>query len=303
MSPVTALVGGPGYGVDEVTVPRFLAGLYGVYLMLGAALMSMLTVSLHTRAEEQSGRAELVLASVVGRHAQTAAALILTVVMNLLMAALMTGVVLTAPIQPTPEMAPTVLFTSSIAAVGIAFAGVATVTAQLSPYSRTCTTLAGLILAVSFVVRGLGDMSRVQGGDLAWLLWLSPVGWAQQTAPYTLDRWWPLILLVVFAALTVALGFWLRARRDLAAGVIADRPGHTQAPSWLGSPLTLAWRLQRGTILGWSVAILTAGLIFGAFTRTIADTAGDMPVEVLAVLGGAMGITEGYLGFMGSISR
>ena len=42
-SPVTALVGGPGYGFDAITVPRFLAGLYGTYLMLGAAFMSMLT--------------------------------------------------------------------------------------------------------------------------------------------------------------------------------------------------------------------------------------------------------------------
>lgn len=299
LSPVTALVGGPGYGLDEVTVPRFLAGLYGAYLMLGAALMSMLTISRHTRAEEQSGRAELVLAGVVGRHAQPTAALILAVLMNLLMAVLMAGVVLTAPITPAPEPAPTFLFTVSIAAVGTAFAGVATVTAQLSPYSRTCTTLAGLVLAVSFMIRGLGDMSRVQGGDLAWLSWLSPIGWAQQTAPYTLDRWWPLALPLVFTVLTVALGFRLRTGRDLAAGAIGDRPGNSRAPEWLGSPLTLAWRLQRGTILGWSVAVLIAGLVFGAFTRTVADTAGDMPVEILAVLGGTTAITEGYLGFMG----
>lgn len=299
LSPVTALVGGPGYGLDAVTVPRFLAGLYGVYLMLGAALMSMLTISRHTRAEEQSGRAELVLAGVVGRHAQPAAALLLTVLMNLLLAALMTGVLLTAPIDPAPAVAPTILFTGSIAAVGIAFAGVATVTAQLSPYSRTCTGIAGLVLAVSFIVRGLGDMSRVQGGELAWLSWLSPIGWAQQTAPYTLDRWWPLALPLVFAAVMVVLGALLRTRRDLAAGVIADRPGRTQAPAWLGSPLALAWRLQRGNIVGWSVAMLITSLVFGAFTRTVADTAGDMPVEILAVLGGATGIVEGYLGFMG----
>src|SRR5699024_2771108 len=45
LSPVTALVGGPGYGFDAVTVPRFLAGLYGPYLLLGCALMLMLTIS------------------------------------------------------------------------------------------------------------------------------------------------------------------------------------------------------------------------------------------------------------------
>lgn len=298
-SPVTALVGGPGYGFDAITVPRFLAGLYGTYLMLGAALMSMLTIARHTRAEEQSGRAELVLAGAVGQHAQPTAALVLTVFMNLLVALLMTGVVLTAPLDPTPQPAPTFLFTASIAAVGIAFAGVSTATAQLSPFSRTCTGLAGTVLAVSFIVRGLGDMSRVQGGDLGWLSWLSPIGWAQQTAPYTLDRWWPLLFPLLFAGLTAGLGFRLRSRRDLGAGVLADRPGNGRAPAWLGTPLALAWRLQRSTLIGWSAAFLVAGLVFGAFTQTITDTADDMPPEILAVMGGATAITEGYLGFMG----
>jgi len=73
-TPVMALIGGPGYGFDAITIPRFFAGLYGAYLMLGAALMSMTTLSRHTRAEEQSGRGELVLADVVGRHAQLTAA-------------------------------------------------------------------------------------------------------------------------------------------------------------------------------------------------------------------------------------
>lgn len=297
-SPVTALVGGPGYGFDAITVPRFLAGLYGTYLMLGTALMSMLTISRHTRVEEQSGRAELVAVGIVGRHAQPTAALILTVAMNVLVAALMTGVVLTGPIDPAPATAPTVLFTTGIAAVGISFAGVATATAQLSPYSRTCTSLAGIVLAVAFIIRGLGDMSRVQGGDLGWLSWLSPIGWAQQTAPYTLDRWWPLLLSLTFAAVTTALGFRLRSRRDLGAGVITDRPGDGRAPAWLGTPLALAWRLQRGTLTGWSMSVLVAGLVLGAFAQSIEDSAADMPPEILSVMGGATAITEGYLGFM-----
>lgn len=299
LSPVTALVGGPGYGFDAITVPRFLAGLYGTYLMLGCALMSMLTISRHTRAEEQHGRAELVLAAPVGHHAQPTAALILAVTMNILTALFMTGVVLTSPIDPTPELMPTVLFTASIAAVGIAFAGVSIATAQLSPYSRTCTSIAGMVLAVSFIIRGIGDMSRVQNGGLAWLSWLSPIGWAQQAAPYTLNRWWPLMLPLILALLTAFLGFLLRSRRDLGAGVLSDRPGNDRAPSWLGSPPALAWRLQRGTVIGWSVGVVTAGLVFGAFTQTIADTADDMPAEILAVMGGSTALTEGYLGFMG----
>src|SRR5699024_9489198 len=41
-NPVMALITGPGYGLDEATVPRFVVGMYGVFLMIGAALMSIL---------------------------------------------------------------------------------------------------------------------------------------------------------------------------------------------------------------------------------------------------------------------
>ncbi|HJD79297.1 MAG TPA: ABC transporter permease, partial [Corynebacterium pollutisoli] len=287
-APVTALIGGPGYGFDDITVPRFLAGLYGAYLMIGAAFMSMTTISRHTRAEEQHGRAELILADVVGRHAPLTAALVLAVGMNVLAAVLMAGVIVAAPIDA--DAGSTLLFTSSIAAVGIAFAGVAATTAQLSPYSRTCTSLAGIVLAAAFLIRGLGDMSRVQGGDLAWLSWLSPLGWAQQTAPYTLDRWWPLLFPLLLAVAGAALGYGLRARRDLGAGVLVDRPGRDHAPAWLGSPLTLAYRLQRGALRGWSVAMLLTGLLLGAFTDLMADIADTLPAEMLAVMGGGEAI-------------
>src|SRR5699024_2615166 len=84
-NPVMALITGLGYGLDEATVPRFVVGMYGVFLMIGAALMSILTVSRHTRTEEQTGRAELVRANVTGRHTQLIAALVLTVIHHLLL--------------------------------------------------------------------------------------------------------------------------------------------------------------------------------------------------------------------------
>lgn len=300
-TPVMALIGGPGYGFDAITVPRFFAGLYGAYLMLGAALMSMTTISRHTRAEEQSGRGELVLADVVGRHAPLTAALLLAVLMNVLVAVTMTGIILAAPIDPSPAAGPTALFTLSIASVGIAFAGIAAATVQLSPYSRTCTSLAGIVLAAAFLVRGIGDMSRSQGGDLDWLSWLSPLGWAQQTAPYTLDRWWPLAFPLLFAAVGAGLGYVLRSRRDFGAGVLADRLGRERAAPWLGSPLALAYRLQRGVLIGWSVAMILTGLTLGAFTQSMADVADSLPEELLAVMGGdgaAEAFVDGYLGFM-----
>src|SRR5690606_7831188 len=95
-SPAGALFGGPGHGYDAITLERFLAGQYGLYIMLGAALMALLTVTRHTRAEERSGRAELVRANVVGRSAQLTAALTLTALMCVAAAVLVAGVLLAA---------------------------------------------------------------------------------------------------------------------------------------------------------------------------------------------------------------
>lgn len=297
-NPVVALIGGPGYGFDNITTARFLVGLYGGYLMIGAALMSILTVSRHTRMEEQTGRAELIRTNVVGRHAPMAAALILVAVMNVLMAALMAVAFQFSPSDPGSFTA-SLLFACSIGAVGLVFAGVAAVTVQLSPFSRAASGIAGAALAASFVIRGLGDMSLAQGGGLDWLSWLSPFGWSQQTAPLTLDRWWPLAISLAAALLLVALGFVLQSRRDLAAGILPDRLGSSVAPGWLRNSLALAFRLQRTSLAWWSFALLAAGVTFGAFVQPMAENAEGMPEEILAVFGGADGMVEGYLGFMG----
>lgn len=296
-NPVMALIGGPGYGFEDITVGRFLVGMYGAYLMIGAALMSITTISRHTRVEEQTGRAELVRANVVGRHASLAAALILAIGMNVVMAALMTLVFSASEAGPN-DIGASLLFACSVAAVGIVFAAVAAVTMQLSPFSRAASGMAGAVLAASFIVRGLGDMSRIQGGSLEWLSWLSPLGWSQQTAPLTLDRWWPLLISLGVSLVLIYLGFALQSRRDLGAGILPDRLGSATAPAWLNSAVSIAFRLQRATLAWWSASMLAAGVIFGAFVQPMADNAAGMPPEILAMFGGTAGMIDGYLGFM-----
>lgn len=298
VNPVMALIGGPGYGFDAITVGKVIVGLYGVYLMIGAGLMSVMTVSRHTRVEEQTGRAELVRANVVGRHAQLAAALILVALMNVLMTLLMALGFHYSPVEPD-SFAVSLLFASSIGAVGLVFAGVTAVTVQLSAFSRAASGMAGAVLAVSFVVRGLGDMSFVQGGNLDWLSWLSPFGWSQQTAPLTLDRWWPLVISLVATVLLVAAGFALQSRRDLAAGILPDRLGSAVAPSWLRSSLALAFRLQWSSLFWWSFALLLGGVTFGAFVQPMSENAEGLPAEIMVIFGGTEGMIDGYLGFMG----
>ena len=56
------------------------------------------------------------------------------------------------------------------------------------------------VLALAFLVRGIGDVIDLQG---SWLSWFSPLAWAQQTRVHVDLRWWPLLvpLLAVIALL------------------------------------------------------------------------------------------------------
>lgn len=170
---------------------------------------------------------------------------------------------------------------------------------KLTVNSRAATGLAGLVLAVSFVVRGLGDMSR--GGDGTWsfLSWLSPLGWVQQTEPWTRDRWWPLLFCPVCVVVCTVVGGALAGRRDLGAGLLPDRPGPAAAPGWVRNVPALVWRLQRTGVMGWAVSLAIGGLVFGLFADTIGGGADDLPRTLTDLLGGRDGLVDGYLGFMG----
>ena len=81
-NPSLTLFTGPGFGLrnvdpTELTHQIIFASVYWLYLLIFVALMNILLVSRHTRLEEQTGRAELVRASVVGRLAPLTSALLL----------------------------------------------------------------------------------------------------------------------------------------------------------------------------------------------------------------------------------
>src|SRR5699024_86097 len=242
--------------MDEPTYERFFAAGYAPYLFIIAALMNIFLVTRHTRAEEQSGRAELLRASVLGRHTMLTATLIVAGLANLGAAAIITALTLAADFPVAGSM----LVGAATGATGMVFAGITAITAQVNEFSRAASGMAGAILGAAFVLRALGDMAEPRGSALSWA---SPLGWAAQTGPYVYDRWWPLALSVGLAAVTIVVAFLLQDRRDFGASLVPPRPGSTRAHPMLGHPLGLAARLQRGGFLGWGFGILALGVIDG----------------------------------------
>ncbi|MFF4615087.1 ABC transporter permease [Nonomuraea jabiensis] len=261
------VLGGPLFG--EVSTQSYFLAAYWVEFLLAAAIMNMMLMTRHTRAEEQTGRAELIRAAVVGRHAQLTAALIVAVISNAALAALTTAATISIGFPAGSAL----LFGASLAATGQLFAGVTAVTAQVTEHPRGANGLAGLVLFTAWLMRGAGALQSQEGGPL---FWLSPIGWSQQARVLGDERWWPLGLSVVLAGLLVAGAYSLASRRDLGASLVAPRPGRASAPSWLRSPFTLALRLQQAAILAWGAAFLAVGLVLGAMTGGMAVT--DLPI-------------------------
>jgi putative exporter of polyketide antibiotics len=266
------------------------------YLLLAvlAALMSTFAVVRHTRQSEETARAELVGAAAVGRHAGLAAALIVTVAANAVLAVLLALAMMVAG-QPAAGS-----FTAgaAVAAVGVVFAGVAAVTTQLTSSTRGASGMAAAVLGVSFLAAGIGNMAgTVDTAGLrvnsAWPAWLSPIGWGQQMRPFGGDNWWPLGLAAALFAACAAAAALLAARRDFGHGLLPQRPGPAGAGRALRSPLGLAWRLQRATLLGWAVSMLGFGLVMGGLIGQVRDATGSAR-DWYTRLGGSEEILDAY---------
>ncbi|NOL44883.1 ABC transporter permease [Kribbella sandramycini] len=260
-----------------------------VPLMVG--LIGLLTVIRHTRVEEESGRSELLGSSVAGRHAGLAAALLTTFGANLLL-----GVLLALGMYSQGfALAGSFALGLEFAGCGWVFAAVGAVAAQLTANAGTARGIAIGVLGASFVLRAVGDTSGHADGPLAWLSWLSPVGWAQRIHPYGANRWWVGILLLLATVALVVAAVQLAVRRDVGSGLLPARLGPAEGS--LGSPFGLAWRLHRGLLIAWTSAFVLLGLLFGGVAEGVGDLMRDDPAiqEIFQRMGGAAGLIDSYL--------
>ena len=233
-------------------------------VMMGAIFLAIATVSIvrrHTRTEEEEGRFELIGAGVVGRYAPLAAACLAALILVVLTCTLNALGMLALGMDP----AGTTAFVLGWFGVGLTMTAVAAVAAQLTATARGCTTIALATLGLFFGLRAIGD--SVDGA--AWLGWLSPLGWLVKLQPYGGNRFGVLLLPLVVSVALFALAVALLQRRDLGAGLVAERPGPDRAGRWLGSSLGLAWRLQRGSLLTWTVAMILVGGLVGSLAASV----------------------------------
>src|SRR5215467_12623077 len=258
---------------------------------VGFGLMSIFIVVRHTRADEESGRLELVGSTAVGRHAALVSALLVACLANVAAGTLIAVVAIALGLPATG----TIAMAAAFIACGLAVTGIAAVAAQVAQSGRTARGLATGVIGVAFLLRAVGD-SAGQGGP-RWLTWLSPLGWNEVIRAFGSIRWWVLALPLGSAIVLVAAGAMLAVHRDYDAGMLPLRPGPPAAATWLRSPLALAWRLQRAPLFAWVIGALIFGVVIGAAAKGIGGLLTSH--EVRKVIGN-LAATMSFIGLIAS---
>jgi ABC-2 type transport system permease protein len=281
VSPVNYLMSGRQAGLD--TLGGIVANEISQVAQVGICLMVVFLVVRHTRAEEESGRAELLRSTVVGRHAATLAGLVYGVASALLIGVITTASMLAAGLAVDGS----ITYGTGLTLLGVAYTAVTLVAVQISTSARGALGLAGAAVAVGYLLRGVGAME-----DNA-LVWASPFGWAQRMDAFGDERWCPALLLLAATGLLLASAGWLTARRDFGGGLLDTRPGSPRAGWLLHTPFGLVARVQRGLLLGWAIGLTLLGLLYGAVIPTIPDLIASNPD--MADVVGASGADEDAL--------
>lgn len=262
----------------------------GVHAGALAAVTSLLVVVRHTRDEEETGRQELVSSGAVGRGAPLTAALLAAAVADGALALLVTAGL------AAQGTAGALALGLGLGAVGLLFAATAAIVVQLTGSARLARGLTAAVLGAAFVLRAAGDSASADGSSVA--TWLSPLGWLENLRPWAGERWWVLGLFAAAVALQTLVAYALAGRRDVGASFLPTRPG--PAAGRLGTAGALAWRLHRGSVLGWSAGFFLAGVVYGGLTDGVAGIVGENEGarEIFRRMGGRQGLTDAFLASM-----
>lgn len=254
------------------------------FLVMIAAFMSSFLAVRHTRAEEESGRAELVGATAASRGAALGATVLHGVIANAVTAVAIAGAFVLAGLP----LGGSVVAGLATGAAGLVFLGIALVGAQLLATARGANSLGVIAILVTFVVCGVGnaigtpnaDLTRMESSPLAWA---SPFGWAENVRPFADNAPGPLFLLVILAAIAVLLASLLQRQRDVGASLVAPRRGRAAARWSLRGPVTLVGRLARGAIVAWAVGAFLTGALATSLAAVVQSMGGSNPA-IAAVL-------------------
>ena len=290
VNPALSLVFGPAR--DLSTPDGFNAWRSGSLGALFAGLMTILIVVRNSRAQEDSGQAELLASGVLGRQARLLVAVLLAAA-----ASVWLGVVCFLLTWVSGGTAgASAMLAATFTASGLVFTGVAAVAGQLASDGRTATAMSVATVGLLYAARGYLEASL----SPAWTGWLTPFGWLGQADPAGSPTGWPLLVALCCALVLVGAAFALQGRRDFGLGCLPQRPG--PAEGGRGATLVgLTLALHRGPLIGWLLGFAGLGVLFGNLVTSIGPVLAKNPAVTHILASGAVSNADLTAAFVATI--
>ena len=288
---ISALVG----PADRIgTVPGYTAWKCLTVLAIIGAVWGILTSTRLTRGEEDAGRWELLLVGRVTRRSAAQEALVGlgAGALALFVSASVVTVAVGRSSKVGIDTGAALYFVLAAVSGAIMFLAVGAVCSQLSTSRRQAISFASAVLGASYAVRMVAD----SGSGLAWLRWVTPLGWIEELQPLTKPRPFALVPIAALVLVLASAAIFLAGRRDLGAGTLPDRSSLESIRRLPTTPLGLALYQFRSTLIAWSISITAYGLLLGSIAKSGGTIITSSPTmrKIFARLG--VSGAEAYLG-------
>lgn len=205
-SPAGLFMTGP---MDAPTFGAFMTIETLLWWGIAIAFLNTLLVVRHTRHNEEIGAQELLLSGKAHRASSLAAALIVALGVNIIIAGLVC--VGFEAVNVPWQTSQTWLYALAMSGFGFAWAAIAAVVVQLVESGRSANGILAGLIGVGFLTRGVGDfLGKLDASGLhqpEWISYLSPFGWLQATRPLTEPSWAPLAITALFSVIAISLAF------------------------------------------------------------------------------------------------
>ncbi len=279
------------------TVAGFTEFKVSMTLFIAGAVWALLLATTTLRGEEESGRLELLLCGQTTPRRAAAQNLLALGAGAFVLWAVTAVIVVVTGRAPAVRIAigPALFFALSLVSCALVFLAVGAATSQLAQTRRQASGLAAVLLGASYALRLIGD----SGSGLHWLVWVSPLGWAEELQPLVAPR--PVVLVPILGttALLAAGSVWLAGQRDVGAAILPDRSTRPSHLALLAGPGGLAVRLSLPLVVAWSGGLAATGLVAGIVAKAAGSSlSGSSLNQVVSRLGARGGGTKAMLGVM-----
>jgi ABC-2 type transport system permease protein len=261
----------PGFAVllgpvnDIGTVGGYMVYKNFVFLTSIGAVWALLLGTRLLRGEEDTGRWQLML---TGSTRPARATVVILAALGLAVAAVFAGTTALTLLAGRDHdldlgIPDTFLYGASLALVPAVFATVGAFTSQLCRTRRAATTLAMTGFGLALGLRMIADA----GPQTHWLLWVTPLGWAELMRPFTENNAWPLLPAALAVLSLGAASAMLAARRDVGGGVFLGHDARRPRSAGLTSAGAFSVRLELPVLLAWCLGAAVTGLVLGTFAK------------------------------------